>query len=817
MKQERAVLGVGVVLLLLGAVAAFVVLRGIGDETVAPTEAETEAARRERRRSQPEAAPAAAPAVPDPEPAPLAPAPPPPPSGEGLLQGVLVDAVDGNAVAGARVEVLRFTGAPVADTVTDDAGRYRLTLLPHETPLVVRLSSPGYLTGVFGDVSLPAGAALRKDARLLRMPEVRLRLETAKGEPPDPAQVMLSANGRMIAVKRSDESGQLHLAVPGFGEYELRIGGAVYAAAPSEVIRFTPGSGDVELERRVDLGGRLEVLVQRPDGSPVQAARVILAGEGLAPRTDASDSFGRSVFERVPPRAALEIVAELETEQLRGRATTRVTEGGERQVTVKLTQGTSVGGRVHADGVPLAGATVTVRLPGGAVERAVTTDAEGRFGVTGVPAGALLVSVAGDGYATWESRLDGEPETEVDLDVPLERRRPAVIRGFVLDPLGAPIPDATVRLEPAGRSETSDMKGRFRFDNAPLDTQQRLVASADRFVPSAAGSTHSRAFTLREGAWIGVELVLQPEESDEAPAGETEAMDPAGIVVRGLIRDRRARPVYGAVVAAAGVSTETGPDGTFALPGVVFEEGAASPTLILIPPPGLLVRQRHVIVAPPAGEDLDVGVIELAARPVALLRIVPPGERDPELAVVAALATNLVDEALGRLRAPGEPQVVVTYDGVWPHLPARDALQIGAGRIWVGIAGPRGLAVASEHWRLRPNLVATVRMELGDALTQARITVPKTYIGGRLELRMESATEDVTDGSAANHVLRTGLPRGFAVRATEAWMDLDDLPRGRWSVRLGAPRGSGLEPLETEFDTETTTGRITFDLKKDGR
>jgi len=152
---------------------------------------------------------------------------------------------------------------------------------------------------------------------------------------------------------------------------------------------------------------------------------------------------------------------------------------------IKPGQGAVVAGNVFdmATSKPLADAEITVKQTGGNDEHKIAltghSDAQGRFRITGVPAGTYRVSVSATGYASLVvgyERLVTDGYLFYD-DVELAPR--ATVGGSVIDGAGRPMAGADVRLvdvmglsgmgyrlvDPAGAK--TDAEGRFLIAGVP--------------------------------------------------------------------------------------------------------------------------------------------------------------------------------------------------------------------------------------------------------------------------------------------------------------------------------------------------------------
>ncbi|HOO78727.1 MAG TPA: carboxypeptidase regulatory-like domain-containing protein [bacterium] len=132
--------------------------------------------------------------------------------------------------------------------------------------------------------------------------------------------------------------------------------------------------------------------------------------------------------------------------------------GETRELEVELEPGDRIPGRVEVEaGVPLEGARVSYSATGMdsapylySVERAAVTDADGRFELSGMPAGVYLVSASADGYIK-NSRLETPTGTD-NLRIVL--RQGSVIKGRLAGDLEG-LPLAVSLSFKNGRSSTS--------------------------------------------------------------------------------------------------------------------------------------------------------------------------------------------------------------------------------------------------------------------------------------------------------------------------------------------------------------------------
>jgi hypothetical protein len=275
---------------------------------------------------------------------------------------------------------------------------------------------------------------------------------------------------------------------------------------------------------------------------------------------------------------------------------------------IAQTTGTaSVRGRVVAadTGAPIRRALVTLAV-GETIRRQVTTDREGRYQITALPAGRFTLSVGKGGYLTLEhgQRRAFEPGRPLELargealdGVDFALPRGAVIVGRVTDQRGQPVIGAEIGVEryqygPGGERrlsrlpiplQSSNDLGEFRVFG--LMPGEYLVSASLRQMPSLPGQP-----TPTEP----VEAPLQTyypgtPNAAEAQAVALEVGAEATVQfsmvrgrlsrISGIVRDSSGQPAGGADVSLAtrtstpfGVSSRsagsTGADGRFTIPNV---------------------------------------------------------------------------------------------------------------------------------------------------------------------------------------------------------------------------------------------------------
>ena len=362
------------------------------------------------------------------------------------------------------------------------------------------------------------------------------------------------------------------------GAYAPNKEGFSYGPA-GERVRAGPSSG--ELVGSATVAGR----VYGPDGEPLAGAEVSLAGSGFWPaRSVRSNAGGRFYWPGVPAGI-------YELRATHGRLGSSPLEGlildpGARRVFgLRLAEGWTLSGQVinARSGRPISGASVNVATGIlGVYSRAVESDAQGRFAVSGIVSDDPNLYVEADGYVP-SGPLAASPD-EPDIDVRLEPG--ATIEGWVVDDRGRPIQGAVVRAyggAEAGPAAPvgSDSLGVTAGPVPPISTSgTRQLAFVEQVSTGADGGF--RLSGLRSGPYsaIGAHEAYAPGESREiqvrpgATISDVRIVMFRGAELRGRVRDARGNWLEGIPVELRLPSerlprmTVTGDDGSFAFRGV---------------------------------------------------------------------------------------------------------------------------------------------------------------------------------------------------------------------------------------------------------
>ena len=487
---------------------------------------------------------------------------------EDEIAGTVVDA-EGRPIDGVLVDV--WDWYPGNETRTDKQGRFRLSVAARDAKgnklpggfepkenLEVRFLKEGY-SPVLSLDHKPGTAGW----------EVVLKSDTYfEGRVLDPdgrpvADALLradqgpkSANPGYVITQiwteaRSGADGRyrLYLSPDGY-DIQVRVPGRGVARRKESIAAGEARPLDIRLERGIAFVAKV---VDAATGAPVAGVRLWnWQHKGVEGRSDAdgtvtvADMFpGRFQFQVEAPGFGRWWSEQAATEWSRRQVEPNGwqrnfdsldfdLEPGMRPVTIALERAVTVRGRVlDPDGTPVAGATVAPALTGtgnsitGDTRYSVETGKDGRFELI-LPASndRDYNLIAHDGkFMVWRRWANGvgdpirtRPGQVLD-DVTLRLNRPAVVRGRVVDALGAPVARREVRATGVDKRDNryyvptveTDAKGRFEL---------KFVGPGEQFIqaapfwldPAQAPIGSSAVVTLRPGdVKDDVELTARPE------------------------------------------------------------------------------------------------------------------------------------------------------------------------------------------------------------------------------------------------------------------------------------------------------------------
>jgi len=485
----------------------------------------------------------------------------------GRVEGRVTDEVTGAGIPDCQVMVLAgpLHGASPVSTTTDDAGGFVLPFVNPGPILLFSAKAVGYqpgdqfnLASVQG-LKVTAGEVTWVDWTLRAGGAVFGRITTNGGRPVPYAAVALAdrRRGRQRWTGEitglADAEGAYRLVGVQPGEYDLRVTAPGYAPpTDDETTHVVVGSELGEVRKDVVLvrGAVLEGTVVSPDGDPVRGARVWVeaapgatGGDALRDLMAISGGNGAFRIAGIPSQAHVDVMAEHDAWVRSARETLRLAAGQERKLTLTLRAGSKLPGRVvDVQGVPVRGARVRWGNIDGVAERDLRTsfeadehlgsrvvraDDDGRFTLTALPPGTLLLKVEKEGFAAWYRRDVAIGEESLQPAITVELEATLSVRGRVtaLD-TGLPLARAFVYArelgavegqEPdAGRvqaivSAETGPDGRYVLDKVPPGTHDIVVWFAEGYIGAAQEwrNEQVRKRGVAAGA-SGIDFTLEP-------------------------------------------------------------------------------------------------------------------------------------------------------------------------------------------------------------------------------------------------------------------------------------------------------------------
>ena len=298
-----------------------------------------------------------------------------------------------------------------------------------------------------------------------------------------------------------------------------------------------------------------------------------------------------------------------------------------------------IGRIVSADsGNPIRRAQVRVSAPDARTNRVVTTDNQGRYEVSDLPAARYRVTISKAGYVTLEygqarpfeagkplDVADGQVLDKIDFSLP----RGSVIAGRITDEFGDPIADAQVQamryqftngqrqLVNAGRTAVSDDIGQFRIfglmpgeyivrasvrANAPMPMAVAVVEEPSGYPPTYYPGTTDVATAQSVTVALGQEL-----------GSVAFSLVPARLArISGTVLSSNGKPLTGAVVLVR--PANGGGGGMFNIGGANQVDNDGGFTLDNVPPGEytLDVQQRPRDIQSVAGGQLEFASLPLS-------------------------------------------------------------------------------------------------------------------------------------------------------------------------------------------------------------
>lgn len=355
------------------------------------------------------------------------------------VHGRVVDEA-GNGVAAARVI------APLNETLSDEAGRYTVSMAANYPTSTVRAIAAGYAESVSGVGALRQGDMAGPDLVLRREYAVRGRVIDEHGAPVAGATVCTYPRERNQTL--TDDEGCFRLGCLDPKKQRTRVS-ALHSGFVSASVRVEPDSAEAELELVLRRGASLAGRVVTEAGKPVADAQVSFGTypSRTGERTTRSDALGAFSLDVVPEGNNTLWAT------LRGWAPASikvdVPGSGDSlvELEIMLRPGFVLAGIVlDQDDQPMAGAQIQpestrVRGIAGYVGRRAITGADGRFLLDDLTQARVLLRVWAEGCSGLEEMVTADGS-----DLVLRPQRAGRLAGRVVDgATGEPLDSFVIR------------------------------------------------------------------------------------------------------------------------------------------------------------------------------------------------------------------------------------------------------------------------------------------------------------------------------------------------------------------------------------
>jgi hypothetical protein len=472
----------------------------------------------------------------------------------GSFEGKVLSMATGRGVPGAEITFQHPSGATSVRSGSD--GAFRFAPAEAGTHRLAAVIAEGYLPFAPEWGRSPITLIARpqesiRDIVLLLSPAVEYLgvVLNARGERVGGAQISLlnASEGEMVLAPLPEV-----FTSDGRGEFRFRapLGAWLESRHPD----YSPGRAQVTLA--VQGSRRLEVSLSPKSGvaaDQLVAGRVVDAAD--APITEAAVFVVRRGREGDDPEGRFRPEAKTDadghflvdgltagvydlsaTHPRYAPATVRGVESGNRAVTIKLSSGGRIRGKVRERGSrePVVAFTVSVQRVRGSLGRAPLTamafmDAQGNYELSGLPPGKLAAIVAGYGYAPSSEALFTVSEGWEEKTIDFELDRGGELVGTVVDrKLGTPLAGAQVSIE----GELNATSVLSLFSSAIADSvghfELRGLAPGPGSVLFTAEKHHSRILAglqFENGRRLGpLKVELEPTGEGEQPKLEMEGI-----------------------------------------------------------------------------------------------------------------------------------------------------------------------------------------------------------------------------------------------------------------------------------------------------
>ncbi len=746
----------------------------------------------------------------------------------GSISGRVLDS-SGKPITGARVQWTAYRSddealldetagkdpAVLGEAASDADGRFRVILDKPGVSVALRIVAPGRPSARFPGPFDSSEENSLFDVQIQSAQPMSGRVVDEAGKPVAGAKVLVvSTDGVLDGDRRS--LGEARTGPDGaFSVPDAPEGARAVVVRTANFVPATRVQLEPRAEERITLqrGGSGRGLVTDPSGKP--AAGVIVTTEDAAAQTDSAGKYRLTGL----PAGSIHVQA-LSKEDAAARTDgVRVRSGAETEANLKLKPGVAISGTVVEEGSrrPVAGARVSAytaastrfgRFARRHAERAVRTDARGRFRLPGLAPARYSVEAAREGYLTASiAGLNAAASSSPPANLAL--RKAASISGRVTDEKGQPVAAARVRIvremgmrrllrgvasNPAavlgGQGTQTAADGTFHIRGLEPERNLSLEASKTGY---AAG--RKPGVSLKAGDAIkNVALVVRKGLEARGKVVDAQGQPVAGAEIRAIHREDGllggARMQMRFMGAAEKPDAVTGNDGAYALKGL--EEGQYT---------------------------LSVGRDGFARKSVPSVEVKATGENvwPPVTLTAGATIAGTVRDAAG---APVGGAQIFGIDVGGPGGRPQNITSDADGKFHLdGFVAERAILVnvsAQGYATLQKNVTPP-------AADLAIVLKTSGTVRGRVE--DSDAKKPVTDftisrsggrggGGIQIALGRTGGDQTF--QSDDGTFELTDVPPGKWTIRGAAAGYRSAETSGVEVGEGETKEGVVLSLKKGG-
>lgn len=430
---------------------------------------------------------------------------------------------------------------------TDAAGHYTIAdLAPGQVALTA--STTGYVPSTPAYVTVTANATVTQDFQLVQNSSISGIVTAPDTTPVAGATVTLG--GASAGSATTDATGAYTFDSLAPGVYTLDFDAPGLISPATQTVTITTGGSAITANAQFLAPSTINGTVLDPSGNPAAGVSVTATGPVTSTATSAADGT-YSLTDLAP--GVYSLTFHLDGYVDPAPVSVTVTAAGDTvtAATASLVAPSTISGVVsNADPAPVAGATVTIDGPTYAT---TTTDANGAYSFTTLPAGTYNLTVSAAGYVDSPSipvTITNAGDT-VTQDVTLNRTSSVTV--FVADSHGVPVDGAAVVVTGADNNTypgTTDATGNTTITGlAPGN--YTITSSALGYFTAPATSFTVAAYDTNYNVSVPV-------------------LSPAS--VSGIVTDPSGNPLPGATVNLEGVkvhlTTTSGADGSYTFDGL---------------------------------------------------------------------------------------------------------------------------------------------------------------------------------------------------------------------------------------------------------